>query len=57
MTYDKRKIMKEAHKRYKTDRERFPDVSLRFSEYLEMVWFESKYDEWYYQNYVEKAGT
>lgn len=57
MTYDKRAIMKEAHKRYKADRKSFPDTPLKFGEYLEMVWFEYRYDRWFYQNYIEKAGT
>ena len=56
MPYDKRAIMKEAHKRYKADRERFPNAPLKFSEYLEITWFECKYDEWFYQNYIESAG-
>lgn len=57
MPYDKRAIMKEAHKRYKTDKKRFPNIPLKFSEYLEMVWFEYRYDRWFYQNYIERAGT
>ena len=57
MPYDKRAIMKEAHKRYKADRERFPNATLKFSEYLEMVWFEYRYDRWFYQNYIERAAT
>lgn len=57
MTYDKRAIMKEAHRRYRENKKAFPDAPLKFSEFLEIVWFECKYDEWYYRDYVEKAGT
>lgn len=57
MKYNRSEIMKEAHKRYNADKERFPNSTLKFSEYLEIVWFEFRYDEWFYQNYIENPGT
>lgn len=57
MKYNRSEIMKEAHKRYKADRERFPNATLKFSEYLKIAWFECRYDEWFYQNYIENAAT
>ena len=47
--YNKSAVMKAAHARFKADREHFPDAPLKFSDYLEMAWFDEKID-YYYEN-------
>ncbi len=47
MTYDKKSIMYEAYRRYRIDKEHNPGFPQVFSEYLEMVWFEDKYEKWF----------
>ncbi len=47
MGYNKKEIMKEAHRKYKNEL-----CYKSLSEALKQSWFEAKYDEWYRERYL-----